>query len=602
MKVLLVVHIFFPNWRAGTEVYTLNVARKLLERGHEVQLVCYEPSPTNTTEITTTDEIYDGFPVHRISFSHDHPDRLLREYFNSDVEKHLIDYYARIKPDIVHVMHSMHLSAAAITAAKYLGFPVVCTATDFWFVCPTYRLLRVDNSACPGPVDVGQCIRCYGLLEGDRGNQSLTKAALRRLKRRNLSDFLRIIDRPRRLRQIISLVDMLIIPNRSTFELLHGNGLRPQRSIVLGFGLTLPSSVSAAKIPSDKLRLGYIGSFDNGKGPHVALEALRSLPSEHRIELTLYGDPRSNQQYFAALQQIAGQDERIRFAGTFPNEKIGEIFSKIDILVIPSLWYENTPLVLYSAFATKTPVLVSNIGSLAEVVSHGQNGLVFEVGNAADLARQIESLVQDPASFERLRQGIPPVKSIDQNVVELLDIYSALALQPAVKESGLDEKSLAKWLDLLRSGGVVTRLTGFERCILWTRVGKKRAQFGENLELRRCQYSLTSDGQLLLRFVWNTRRLPEQDFLVVVEFLNGESSVLRSEHRIREYIGRNGMSSKGLFAYCISLRIPNDLKGLHSVRLALWDPTASQFVSPTRVEGWRQDSSSGLRLKEISLY
>jgi glycosyltransferase involved in cell wall biosynthesis len=220
--------------------------------------------------------------------------------------------------------------------------------------------------------------------------------------------------------------------------------------VVLGFGLSLPPEIHVAKQPSRKLRLAFIGTLDHTKGPHVALEAVRRLPRDQAVELAVYGDPYANPLYFARLKQVAGSDPRIKFVGTFPNEQIGEILSRIDLLIIPSLWYENTPLVLYSAFATKTPVLVSNIGSLADAVRHGEGGLAFEMGNPEDLARQIQSVLDDRSLLERLRQGIPPVKPIEENATELVEIYAALSLNPKVAKAQMEITLLSKWLESVR--------------------------------------------------------------------------------------------------------------------------------------------------------
>jgi hypothetical protein len=318
--------------------------------------------------------------------------------------------------------------------------------------------------------------------------------------------------------------------------------------------------------------------------------------------LTLFGDPQKNPEYFSILQEIAGSDERIRFAGTFPNEKIAEIFSEIDLLVIPSLWYENTPLVLYSALATKTPVLVSNIGSLAEVVSHGQNGLLFKVGDSMDLGRQIESVLNDPSALDRLRQGIAPVKSMDQNLLELLEIYAALSVHPAATKPAVSGRSLAKWLAAVRGGGVVNRVGIWERIRLLPALRGRGAMYGDRLELCRCQYASEGGGQLTLRFVWRTSGAVERDVRVVVDFLVGEERVFRSEHLLREFIGRKGLSTEGIFAYSVALSIPHELPGhAYGVRLGLWDPEGSGFVAPTKTWGWHGETGNTVRLRPISL-
>jgi len=621
MKIVLVVHIFFPHWRAGTEVYTLNLSRSLRESGHQLQLVCYEPSPNASTEVDAIDDRYDDLPVHRILFRRDQPDFLLNEYFNPAVERHLIDFYRQVQPDIVHVIHSMHLSAAAITAAQHLGIPVVCTATDFWYVCPTFRLIRADKSICRGPTNFLQCMRCYNaehLLWNDAvlarlGRFDFIAQILRPVSRlltatpffspataRNLRY---ILDRPQRLREILSDVDVLISPNKNNRRLLAENGANARNVLVQGYGLSSSAYNCGAKKVSPNLRLAYIGTLDYAKGVHVLLEAMRLLSDKQTIELKIYGDPSVAPDYSSRLKEMAGSDERIRFSGTFPNERIAEIFSEIDLLVIPSLWYENTPLVLYSAFAAQTPVMVSKIGSLADAVHHGTDGLVFEMGNPNQLAEEIRKVLEDASCLDKLRKNIPPVKSINQNAQELLEIYAALSAHPAVTRPRTVVPSLSKWLQLARRNDSLPQVHFglFERAKIIFR--PRKASFEGGFELRRCQYAFDAIRQLSLRFVWRCSRLPDKGLTVRIQFQEHmDTIVFQMDHQIRHVVGDYAWTAGKLVAYSVSSPIPKELKrGPYSVRLALWNSTEQRFLPPLQVRGWGQDSSAKVRMGMINV-
>ncbi len=78
------------------------------------------------------------------------------------------------------------------------------------------------------------------------------------------------------------------------------------------------------------------------------------------------------------------------FSGTFPKEEIGKVFSELDYFVIPSTWYENSPLVLLDALASHTPVIVSDVEGMTEFVEEGKNGYVFKRGNISDLLRVLK--------------------------------------------------------------------------------------------------------------------------------------------------------------------------------------------------------------------
>ncbi len=109
--------------------------------------------------------------------------------------------------------------------------------------------------------------------------------------------------------------------------------------------------------------------------------------------------------------------------------------AEIDILVVPSLWYENAPLVIYEAFASNTPVIATALGGMAEAVTHEVNGLLFDRGNVPELANMLQRVVAEPGLVERLRSGIRPVRTIGDEVCDLEALY--LSLIPPERETSL---------------------------------------------------------------------------------------------------------------------------------------------------------------------
>jgi glycosyltransferase involved in cell wall biosynthesis len=100
--------------------------------------------------------------------------------------------------------------------------------------------------------------------------------------------------------------------------------------------------------------------------------------------------------------------------------------AEIDVLVVPSIWHENSPLTIHEAFLAKTPVIASNIGGMAELIQDEVNGLLFKVGDVADLREKITMIVQHPDLISKLSANIGPVKTIEENAVEIEQIYGDL--------------------------------------------------------------------------------------------------------------------------------------------------------------------------------
>jgi len=81
---------------------------------------------------------------------------------------------------------------------------------------------------------------------------------------------------------------------------------------------------------------------------------------------------------------------------------------------------------VYSAFAAGVPVVATDLGGLSEVVEHGRNGLLFPLEDAAALARCLQRLAREPGLPGRLREGIRPVKTVQENAEELRALYNDL--------------------------------------------------------------------------------------------------------------------------------------------------------------------------------
>jgi glycosyltransferase involved in cell wall biosynthesis len=159
----------------------------------------------------------------------------------------------------------------------------------------------------------------------------------------------------------------------------------------------------------------------------VLVQAFKHLHCEELSpRLLIHGNVDQFPRYVRRLRRLIDGDKRIRFAGTFGNDEILEVHRHLDVLVVPSIWYENSPNVVLEAFVAKTPVIASNSGGLAELIQHEANGLLFQMGDATDLARQLQRVVDQPTLLTSLRQGIPHAKTVSDEMEELLETYRSV--------------------------------------------------------------------------------------------------------------------------------------------------------------------------------
>ncbi len=448
MRILFAVHQFFPEHYAGTEVLTLGLAKELQKRGHEVSVFAAKRSAPVHDILPGEVEDYevDGVPVRRVGRPEEGLSKpYVLDYRNEVMAQRAREYVRKVRPDVVHAMHFQGLSASVIPAFKESGVPLVYTATDFWTVCPVVDLMRHDGVMCEGP-DMAHCPRC---IASRHPNSPLKKrldllpnVALRVASKlsdtvladrsRPLQQFHAFKERPGRIREQVKLVDRIIAPTKLTRDLLAANGVGDGNMEVSHYGIDVSDIRDAPhneNVPPP-LRVGFIGTLRSHKGPDILVRAFEKLPPELQATLAIYGNLQGFKPYIGGLRELVERDERIELAGTFPPERIGKILSGMDVLVVPSRWYENTPLVVYSAFAAGTPVIATDLGGLSEVVKHGENGLLFGLEDEEDLARQLRRLGEEPGLLERLRAGIGHVKTVGENAEELEKLYASLLKEP----------------------------------------------------------------------------------------------------------------------------------------------------------------------------
>ncbi len=449
VKILLTVHQFFPEFAAGTEVLTLSTARELRRRGFEVEILTGFPAHETLEDSRRFDHyVHDGFSVHRFHHAYvsmgAQQDIMEAEYDNTFVARWFRDLVARLKPDFVHFFHLSRLSASLVDVCVAQNIPTVLTATDFWFICPTSQLRLPDNGLCQGPSRWSiNCIRHISKLHQpasvsaalERIPAPLLAAGLSMLRLSGSKEWsaanhaLALTRRAPHLADRINKIDRVLAPTRLMARLLTANGAEAGRVSVCPYGIALDhrrSSPRPARAEDEPLRIGFIGTLYDHKGAHVLLEAVAALPKA-RVVVDIYGRLDDFPDYTKRLQNIAAGDERIRFKGTFPNSDIASIFDQLDVLVVPSIWYENTPLVIHSAQAFCCPVIASDLGGMSESVRDAKDGLLFEPGNSAELGRLIARLADDPGIVATLSAGCRPPRTAEDYVDELEQIYADVA-------------------------------------------------------------------------------------------------------------------------------------------------------------------------------
>ena len=451
-SILLITHFLPPSHTAGTEQYTLALGKTMQARGANVTIICAEDWDTGEKYWNgVTEEIFEGVSVIRIHLNWQKARRTNRKLYDSRiVERWLNKYLANHNFDIVHVTSVYSLGVGILRSVKRANIPLVLTLMDFWFLCPSLQLLRSDGELCDGDTTPWQCEAC--LMAESRIYQRMKKISFPDPLRSQFLDTIshvNLLTRQRGLRGLLLdmhhrkkvmqetfvLPDVVIAPSETVRNLFAKNMGRQVELVRYHHDLSWVNEYRG-KTASDVIRIGYIGQIHKIKGVHLLVEAFIKAEIEAYARLEIWGDYSKNLPYEQVLLGIAGDRQSIKLQGGYKREHLSKILAGIDVLVVPSIWYENDPLVIQEAFAAKTPVITTKLGGMEEAVTHEVNGLLFERNNTADLARQLQRIVYEQDLLAQLAIAIPRVRNFQDETIDLEVIYDRLIVEKRLTLSG----------------------------------------------------------------------------------------------------------------------------------------------------------------------
>ena len=406
MRILQIVHGFPPESIAGTERYCEVVSRSLLGRGHECMVLAGSGRGAPEATLATVDQ--EGLLVTRYLRAEGRPRRWTDEY---DAESELLTRHllALVQPDLVHLHHWQRLTNNLVTICADLGIPVVVTLHDVWTSCPRIHRIRWDGAFCSDPPATAPCLMCAerGPWQGD---QEIAGAlALRR----------EMMDTE------LALAAAIIVPSEAHRAfLLTLLDLPQDRLIVLPHG-SIPTVTAQQgregrwEFPNRPLQIGHWGYLMYLKGTHLILEAVRRLRDPSAVQVHLIGTA-IEREYEQRLRELA-HDIPVQFHGPYQSATLRAF--DLDIAVFSSITSESYSFALDEALRLGLPVLVSDRGAFPERI--GAAGLTFRAGDADDLARRLQEILDAPEVLDIMRRNIrlDTLLSMEVNVAMLEKFY-----------------------------------------------------------------------------------------------------------------------------------------------------------------------------------
>ena len=417
MKILLGIHQFFPIGSSGTEVLTLEVARGLRRSKHSVSILTCKEEPETSFETAPwmTKYEYDEFPVYCLHYGvAGIKDSITSHTFAPDRVRLVKNLVSEMKPDLIHFYHIKGFSASIIPELRQQGVPVVFTPTDYWVVCPKFTLLRTfDQKVCDGPGDAVMCVKCFKNMPDFLARWRM------KIGRTFLRKFMKKIQWPYSLgRRVKDMTDCVNSSNQiltetkflSNILIRHGVNERLIEVVPTGVDIgEMPEHTDLPLVFSSKqpLHMGFVGTLSSIKGPQIILDALSLLGESGRnVILDIYGKQNPSDPFFQVLLNKAKSlSVEVRFRGVFSHEQMGQVLRSFHLLVIPSIWYESAPLVLCSALAAGTPVAVSRLEGMTEIMEEGTQGYSFPAGDAKALRDLILRILENPKMLRKIYQN-----------------------------------------------------------------------------------------------------------------------------------------------------------------------------------------------------
>ena len=414
-RVLLIAHGHPDFSLGGGELAAHAEWRELRRRGIEAMLVARTAASPRHTGAAFSLRSSDGMEVLFSApavnhFRHSQPHRrVVTHEFRALLE--------RFRPTVVHFHHYVHLGLELIREVRRSApeARIVLTLHEYLAMCHAQgQMLKTSGLLCEraAPLDCSQCFPEVSPQD--------------------------IFMRELFVKSFLNLCDHFVCPSRFLRDRYVAWGLPAERMRVIENGqpngppAAATAGALAAAEPIDAAlhtRFVVLGQLSRLKGTLVLLEAVRLLPKrvQRLLRVEIHGSMQYETAEFKSRFDAAVEAVRntVHAAGPYRPADVQSIIARAGWVIQPSIWWENSPLVIQEAFAGGRPVLCSNIGGMAEKVTHGVNGLHFRAGSAADLAARLEEGATQRALWERLRAGVPRPPVIGDTVGELLALYGS---------------------------------------------------------------------------------------------------------------------------------------------------------------------------------
>ena len=415
MRLLIILHQFYPEFSSGTERVALNLAKAAQRAGHYVRVLACAVNPEAARGAASAalagalESVWEGVPVTLL------PRALLPASadYSLDVAPELVGPLAawmeRERFELAHVVHTMRMGTA-VAAVQQCGLPYIVTLTDFFLACPRINLVTLDNQLCDGPQGGKKCGE-------DCLNAPWTRETL--------------VHRYESAQQILAGASVRVAPSEFVAARYRA-AFADCRVMVVAHGvdlLALMGHEAPSRAATHTMTLGYVGSIIPQKGLTVLLRALAKVKAP-ALRLKVVGGFYGADAYRQEVMALVKADSRVELLGHLEAGKVYAAIRQMDVLCLPSQVPETFSLALHEAAALSVPALVSDLGAPGlQVAAHG-GGQVVACSDVTAWATAIQVLVAEPAQIARWQAKLPLPVRLEEEAFFYDSLYRTV-LHPA---------------------------------------------------------------------------------------------------------------------------------------------------------------------------
>ncbi len=465
-KVLLVTQCFFPDSIGGTEYATLNLAKNLAAKGWDVKIIS-ALRDLSQQRYKVIEFQFEGISVIKIN----NPSELYSKFTDYFIDHTIDSIFKRViraeGPDLIHFQHTAYLSTRLPEISHQMNIPSVFTLHDYWYMCVRSQMIRPSEGVCPGPSDGLYCASCFDPAQPNVSavprfpiiakvlqfpfirflnvKAWLSPKLKQRIKKLLYKkpefvrpeshadvyypnpDFWCILEhsfRMRFMKRQLSFPTFVISPSMYLKKRYESEGFREILYIPHGFE---PQGTIDNISFNGRLVLAYMSNIVPAKGADVLLKELQYVKERQKVKMLLYGKV-LDAIYQKHLEALAKEypDVEISFMGPYRGKgEMKKILANTHLVVFPSLWEENHPLVIREALQYGIPVISSSLGGAPEAIEDGINGFVFDPYKDGDLAEKINRILENPELLKKITEGArnTKIESMTDHVEKIITLY-----------------------------------------------------------------------------------------------------------------------------------------------------------------------------------